>query len=65
MKKTYKEVSLSMTATWYWVKEDNKVYKTKGAAEGKFSPAYGDVKDVIEHNGKYYVKHSNRFVCIG
>lgn len=63
--KTYKEVYLSMTAIWYWVKEDSKVYKTKGAAEGRFTPAYGDVKPVIEHEGKYYVKYNNRFVRIG
>ena len=51
----------------YWVKEDEKLYKTKGdAIEHRVwdLPGHENFKQVIEHNGKHYVLYNRRWVVI-
>ena len=62
-KKSFERVFVGKTY-WYWVKEDGLVYKCQYAASGEFSPAKGEVKEVIEYAGKYFVKYGNKFTRI-
>lgn len=47
---------------WYWVKEEGLVYKCQYAAKGECSPAKGEVKNVIEHNGNHFVRSGKSWI---
>lgn len=61
----YEEVRLGRSSVWYWVKEKNQVFKCKYAAKGDAMPAVGEVKDVIQYEGKYYVRFGKGYSRIG